>query len=117
MPFKFIGRKIGITSEVYDAFADICHLLKTLRLKKIEYAVRSSNLHKNSKAKLIVIFWLVIIVIYTHTLACLIWWSLQEEQRWMTPLDAGIFGTRIYEAEKSSMGKSFMKMERELFWF
>ena len=71
-----IGSKLGFTSEGYIAFADLCQLLKTLRLKKIERKIRSSDLHKNTKAKLIVVFWLVIIVIYTHTFACLIWWSL-----------------------------------------
>ena len=44
----------------------MCQLLKAFRIKKIEAKIRNSNMSKHEKARLVIIFWLFVIVIYTH---------------------------------------------------
>ena len=86
--------------------ADMCTLLKTLRIKKIKMKIEQSNMHGETKAKMIILFWLIVIVLYTHIFSCLIWWILKEDELWINAIDMGTFELRIYFAEMVSHAKT-----------
>ena len=89
----------GITSGYFVDLADMCQLLKAFRIKRILHKIQSSNYNIHAKAQWTILFWVMVIVLYTHIFACLIWWFMKEDELWVTPLDMGFFSLRVYFPE------------------
>ena len=60
-------------------------------------------MRETTKAQLTMLFWLSVVVLYTHIFACLIWWILKVDQLWLSPVDTGAFSLRVYFADEVSM--------------
>ena len=54
-------------------------LLKILRLKKISTLIRGANASVESKGLFQIFYFMVILVIYTHVIACIMWHMLKTE--------------------------------------
>ena len=98
IPLKEIAQMCGMESNIINKFADMLQLLKALRIMKILRKIQNSNYSSRYKAGAVIMFYLFVVVIYTHVIACLLWWFLRTDNLWVPPLDAGSFGGRIYDA-------------------
>ena len=60
-------------------FFKFLRLLKVMRLKKISKIIRGSHIDKEIKAISQVAYFTLILVIYTHLVACIMWWLLKTD--------------------------------------
>ena len=117
LQLKSIASWFGNTSGLLTDLGDMVQLLKAFRIKKILKNIQTSNLKRHLKAKLTIFFWLMIIVLYTHIFACLIWWILKTDTLWVTPVEMGSFSLRLYFQSEVSMATNQQQLIVDQFWF
>lgn len=98
VPLKEIGVLLNVNNKTFDVLADICSLLKALRIMKIERKIRNLNAGVEDKALMQVIFYGVVIFVYTHIVACVMWYLFKTDQVWVPASDFAYVGTAIHNA-------------------
>ena len=71
----------------YQMFASGCQLLKVLRIRKLYKLIATSNLTIQTKALTKIGFFSFFMFVYTHIIACVIWYFLKTDYVFVTPTD------------------------------
>ena len=74
----------------------IFKLLKVLRIRRISKLIRSSNSLIETKATLQVLYFTFCLVIYTHVLACWLWYLVKVDELWTPAVDFGSLQSPIF---------------------
>ena len=94
MPFKqicvYIFRMDQISHMMMLGFK-VCKLLKVFRLRKVLEMIRNFNSTKEVKAGLQILFFTFLLVIYTHVIACIMWYMSKTGKIWVPAVDFGSF--------------------------
>lgn len=90
--FKLIGIENQSLTLVFQVFK----LLKVLRLRKVSKLIRGANATIEVKASLQVGYFTMILVIYTHVIACIMWHLLKTGQLWVPAVDFGSVYTQVF---------------------
>ena len=69
----------------------VCKLLKVFRLRKVLQMIRNFNSTKEVKAALQILFFTFLLVIYTHVIACIMWYMMKTGKIWVPAVDFGSF--------------------------
>ena len=77
--FEFFKYIIRYESERLSFIFKNFKLLRVLRIRKIGKLIRSSNLLIERKATLQILYFTFSLVIYTHVLACWLWYFVQTD--------------------------------------
>ena len=88
---------MGIKNSGYMAFATICKLLKTLRIRKIYSNISRRNFTVETKALYKIIFLSFLICVYTHIIGCIMWSTLKTDYKWVAPTDFGVLRSRMQD--------------------
>ena len=56
-------------------------------------------------------------ILYTHVFACGLWWNLQDQEIWMTPVETGFFNGRIYIMDQVSQATDSYQQQFDQFLF
>lgn len=78
-------------------FAQICQLLKVLRIRRLYNMIAKSNLTIQNKALVKICFYSFFIFIYTHIVACVMWFFLKEQNQYVTPTDFANIRSRLQD--------------------
>ena len=89
--------QMGIKNSGYMAFATICKLLKTLRIRKIYSNISRRNFTVETKALYKIIFLSFLICVYTHIIGCIMWSTLKTDYKWVAPTDFGVLRSRMQD--------------------
>ena len=95
--FRF-GMVIKVTNQNLLLFFKALKLLKVLRVKKVSKIIRASHIEKEIKAISQVLYYTLILVIYTHLVACIMWWLLKTKAVWSPAVDFGNIYTDVFGA-------------------
>ena len=106
VPLKWLAAGLYGAGEMNVALrdlSDMTKLLKAFRIQKIQTKIKDSNISSQDKALAIVCYYVLLIVIYTHVTACLLWWFLKTDRIWVPPVEYGALSPRVYFAEMVSL--------------
>ena len=81
-----------------------------LRVKKVSKIIRASHIEKEIKAISQVLYYTLILVIYTHLDACIMWWLLKTKAVWSPAVDFGNIYTDVFGARAD-------RDEFDQFWY
>ena len=87
--FNEIRLYLGNTNLSLKLLCDLLRLLKVLRLGGIEKMIRDSQISVESKGALQVVYVTLVLVIYTHVVACIMWHMLKTKRLWVPAVDFG----------------------------
>lgn len=82
-------------NQSYQVFASITQLLKVLRIRKMYSAISQANLTVETKALTKIAFYSFLLFIYTHIVACVMWFFLKTNNEWVAPTDFGVIRSRL----------------------
>ena len=71
-------------------------LLKVLRLRKVSQLIRGANASVEAKASMQVGYFTMVLVIYTHVVACVMWHMLKTHKLWVPAVDFGAVQTLVF---------------------
>lgn len=74
-PFSYFSKD----NASYQVFAQICQLLKVLRIRKMYSAISQANLTVETKALTKIAFYSFLLFIYTHIIGCVMWFFLKTD--------------------------------------
>ena len=92
VPFKQIWEYIlmqGKPGHAVSLIFKVFKLLKVFRLRKVLNMIRNFNGTKESKAAMQIGFFTFGLVIYTHVIACIMWYMMKTDKRWVPAVDFG----------------------------
>lgn len=92
VPFKLICiHVLGMTDihHMYLVLFKVCKLLKVFRLRKVGKMIRDFNTTKEMKAGLQILFMTFLLVIYSHVIACIMWYMMKTDKLWVPAVDFG----------------------------
>lgn len=118
-PFTHLGITSHTAMTIFAAF----QLLKVLRIRKIYSVISHSNVSTENKALLKIGFFSLLIVLYTHIIACVIWYFFKSEYLYVAPTDFGNIRSRLqdpwweFSPEDGFDGIMSMRTEFEIFFF
>ena len=69
-------------------------LLKVFRLRKVFIMIRNLKRPKETKAAAQIAFYTFLLVIYSHVVACILWYMMKTDKRWVPAVDFGALSTR-----------------------
>lgn len=75
---------------------DMLTLLKVARVRKLVNKISQLNITAEEKAIYQILFWVFFIFLYTHIIACMMWYNFKFEQRWIPAVDFGAVGSRLH---------------------
>ena len=101
---------IKTTNQNLLLFFKFLKLLKVMRLKKISKIIRGSHIDKEIKAISQVAYFTLILVIYTHLVACIMWWLLKTDKVWVPAVDFGSVYSEVFD-------QSDYRHEFDQFWY
>ena len=84
-------------------------LLKVLRLRKVSKLIRGANATIEAKAVMQVGYFTLILIIYTHVVACVMWHMLKTDKKWVPSVDFGAVQTVVFSG--------YERIDREAFDF
>lgn len=96
IPFTWIP----INSLGYYIFGSFCKLLKVLRIRKMYASISQANLTVESKALTKIAFYSFLIIVYTHIVACVMWFTFKTDYQWVAPTDFGAVRSRMQDPWK-----------------
>ena len=99
-PFRYFNKD----NQSYTIFADVCQLLKVLRIRKLYAAIGSANWKVEDKATAKIGFCTFLIIVYTHVIGCVIWFFVKDDYLWVAPTDFGAINPRMYDPWKYGTG-------------
>ena len=86
-----LGEPGHTTMLVFKVFK----LLKVFRLRKVFQMIRNLKSSKETKAGLQIAFYTFLLVIYTHVVACIMWYMMKTGKKWVPAVDMGSLATRV----------------------
>ena len=86
---KYENQQLTLVFQVFK-------LLKVLRLRKVSKLIRGANATIETKAFLQVGYFTLILVIYTHVVACIMWHMLKTHKHWTPAVDFGNMTTFLF---------------------
>ena len=92
-PFRYFLKK----HQKFQTFASVCQLLKVFRIRKLYSMLSHANMTVEGKALAKIAFLTFILIIYTHIIACVMWFSLKTEYLWVAPTDFGNIRSRLFD--------------------
>ena len=96
-PFRQLGQVFSIGSHAYYQSATIVKILKVIRLTRVFKIIARLNLRKEIKAQIRVFFVLLTLVLYTHWIACLLWFAFRQKKGWYPVVDFMYVKTSIFD--------------------
>ena len=91
--FKYV---IRFQNEQLLFLFKVFKLLKVYRIRKVAKLIRGSTATIETKAILQVIYFTLVIVIYTHVVACLLWWMCKTDEIWTPAVDFGSLSATVH---------------------
>ena len=64
-------------------------LLKLLRINRFRHVITNSNQNAETKALLVILYVVFILIVYIHFIACFIWWTFNRQDDWVAPKEFG----------------------------
>ena len=71
-------------------------LMKVYRIRKVGRLIRGSTATIETKAILQVIYFAAVIVIYSHVVACILWWMCKTDEIWTPAVDFGSLSAVVH---------------------
>lgn len=75
----------------------VCKLLKVLRIRKIYSNISKRNFTVEKKALYKIAFFSFLLCVYTHIIACIMWYVLKTDFLWVAPTDFGAIRSRMQD--------------------
>ena len=72
----------------------VCKLTKVARLRKVGAMIRNLDATKESKGLMQIAFFTFALIIYTHLIACIMWYMFKTHKIWVPAVDFGAVQTR-----------------------
>lgn len=88
---------MGIQSTLYFSIAQICKILKLVRIFRIGGIISNSNFTKQTKTSMRVVYITFILILYTHVVACIFWLTFSVQQIWYPPVHFMYLETHIFD--------------------
>ena len=87
---------VGIIDESLTLLFKLFRMLKVLRLGNISKLIRDSQITVESKGVLQVLYVTLVLVIYTHVVACIMWHMLKTAKMWTPAVDFGSVYSSVF---------------------
>ena len=82
-------------------------MLKVLRLRKVSKLIRGANATIETKAFLQVGYFTLILIIYTHVVACVMWHMLKTNKAWVPAVVFGSMQTFVFSGYEREDREAF----------
>lgn len=100
---------IGIT--------DMFSLLKVTRVRKILQKISHLNRTVEEKSMYQIIFWVFFIFLYTHIIACLMWYNFRHDAKWIPAVDFGAVSSRLHMPYSNYEEREYSDYDKFLYQF
>mmetsp|Transcript_24171 Transcript_24171/g.37153 ORF Transcript_24171/g.37153 Transcript_24171/m.37153 type:complete len:144 (+) Transcript_24171:752-1183(+) len=92
----------GILLEIFG-------ILKLIRVARISSVIMNLNVSQEIKAGLKVIFLVFLMLVYIHVMACIWYFVVEIEEKWIPNMDFIWFGTaQVYDFYYTDLSRSFL---------
>ena len=87
--FSQICTALGIYNQTLFVVFKALKLLKVLRLMSVSKLIRGAHATVEVKALYQVAYFTLILIIYTHVVACIMWYMMKTNKIWVPAVDFG----------------------------
>jgi len=92
--FSHLLTEVGVKDPIVLNLAKLLKLFKVLRVRKLNIEIRNSTVTLDVKTYLKIFYVVLRILIYWHTVACLLWLVFQQQSVWWPAVDFAFYGLR-----------------------
>ena len=71
-------------------------MLKVFRVRKLLLKLSKLNTSATAKAIYQIFFWVFFLFVYTHIVACFMWYFYKRDAHWIPAVDFGMISSRVH---------------------